>query len=294
MATPPQTKNHNSHSVNPNTKQLALNYRKSIISELFNKIARHSSFDKITSQHPAKESTISKTSTHSKSKSTVQKVNHLAVNSSSHFMNKSSLNQSFSVSNTPSVSNKKGHLRSTSNVKEKYKKPAEMLNQSQHLPDPSGSYSSLAKPIKKMGSNASVGKDCSAVVANSELDMSNIDFDNSRGGPKHDLADSDEVQTGEVKRTGASICKSNKCKTSFDSLQSEYEKKLREITRKYQLQDAMSRQEITNLKQSNSAMQAQIKTLETEVNTYKKRRDKVFFLVWFLDLNFLENRIWSI
>jgi len=62
---------------------------------------------------------------------------------------------------------------------------------------------------------------------------------------------------------------------NLNNLDTESEKKLRDLVHKYQLRDVVHRQEILKLKKTNDSMKAIIERLEKELDKVTKNRDLV-------------------
>lgn len=235
-----------------------------------------SAYEKFFTQQDALQPS-SKNSSHSKIKSIHRQT--LSVITSNPFINKHHLNQSFTCAGTSSSSGLKTHSRSKSNIKLKHGKTNQALNDSQTLlstPEVSISYSRLPK---KKSSTASLNKtfqDAFTLIGNSELEMSIPEINLSKYGHKTEFLDLDTSKFEETTKMNSTL---STCDNIIASLENECDKRVKEIIKKYQMREAMYKQELSHLKQSNGILQTHIKTLESELLRCKKKREKVTYII---------------
>lgn len=178
------------------------------------------------------------------------------------------------ISVTPSNQIAKKHNnRSKSSLRQSVNRPANSLNQSLNFlsnSDLNASLTKIPRPVKKKGSVPSLNRTFQESVTLPDLDASHTDLNLTRFPQINDLLDLETEKKGEMKKTNGL----NSTTYSYGA-DSDTDKKVREIIHKYQLRDAIHRQEIAKLKQTNIFLQVQLNKSEIALTKSKKQNKKV-------------------
>ena len=284
-----QGKTQKSNSTELNLKQLAADFDRVNTSDIFGKIAKLGSYEKLLTQQQESSSPHLPKNSSSKTRIATKQSHNLSFITSNPFTNKTNLNQSFTcIGASSSSSTQNPQSRSKSSLNQKYSKPT-LLNESQNsIPssDLQASFLKLPKStLKKDPSSLNKTlQDSFSLVGNSELDISHSDLNLSHFGYKGDPESTPVKNQDSIKPVSgySSAAGNGVCESLYTSFENECDKKVREIVQKYQLRDAMHRKEITHLRKSNEILQSHIKKLEHELYRYKKKREKVWFLIMYI------------